>query len=274
MPIAKGLPGAGPADPPDRQPNVSITCHCIGWSGSTQRQGLFLHRSTSCDWMAACARLLQPLYDLMVSVVLQSRGGLHTDDTTVKMQELVTHLLSTAHGCGSTWSSDAAHPYNVFDFTVNSQARRAAAVPGQLPGLPTKPMPSAVTTACTCRTRAFRLQGPHYRGGLQRPHCARKFYESRAVATPLRSHQALAYYRQLYELERASKDFSDEQRLQMRQDLAVPISGAAAVLHPWLTKRTAAGGAGPRGPMAEAIGYAAEQLGRGWCVTPRPASWP
>jgi hypothetical protein len=34
----------------------------------------------------------------------------------------------------------------------------------------------------------------------------------------LRSHQALAYYRQLYELERAAKGFSDAQRLQMRQD--------------------------------------------------------
>ena len=66
--------------------------------------------------MAACADLLRPLYDLMVSVVLQSRA-LHTDDTTVKMQELVTHLLSTARLW--VYLGDAAHPYNVFDFTVN-----------------------------------------------------------------------------------------------------------------------------------------------------------
>jgi hypothetical protein len=32
--------------------------------------------------------------------------------------------------------------------------------------------------------------------------------------------QALAYYRQLYELERAAKDFTDAGRLQLRQDLA------------------------------------------------------
>jgi hypothetical protein len=58
---------------------------------SYERQGVFLHRSTLCDWLGACAGLLRPLYDLMVRMVLQSRA-LHTDDTTVKMQELVTHL--------------------------------------------------------------------------------------------------------------------------------------------------------------------------------------
>jgi hypothetical protein len=55
-------------------------------------------------------------------------------------------------------------------------------------------------------------------------HARRKFYEARG-SDALRSHQALAYYRQLYELERRAKDFSDAQRLQMRQDLAVPILG-------------------------------------------------
>jgi transposase len=115
MPIAKGLPGPG------------LLAHLIVSKYTDhlplhrlervyQRQGLFLHRSTLCDWMAACAHLLRPLYDLLVSVVLQSRA-LHTDDTTVTMQEPVTHRLSTAR----LWAylGDAAHPYNVFDFTVN-----------------------------------------------------------------------------------------------------------------------------------------------------------
>jgi transposase len=83
MPIAKGLPGPGLLAhlivskytdhmPLHRQQRVY------------ERQGFFLHRSTLCDWLGACADLLRPLYDLMVSVVLQSRA-LHTDDTTVKM---------------------------------------------------------------------------------------------------------------------------------------------------------------------------------------------
>ena len=115
MPIAKGLPGPGLLA-------HLIVSKCVDHlplhrlERVYQRQGLFLHRSTLCDWMAASAQLLRPLYDLMVSVVLQSRS-LHTDDTTVKMQELVTHLLSTARFW--VYLGDAAHPYNVFDFTVN-----------------------------------------------------------------------------------------------------------------------------------------------------------
>ena len=67
----------------------------------------------------------------------------------------------------------------------------------------------------------------------------------------MRSHQALAYYRQLYELERAAKDFSDAQRLQMRQDLAVPILDQ---FHKWLEAQHPE--VLPKSPMGEAVGYA------------------
>jgi hypothetical protein len=81
-------------------------------------------------------------------------------------------------------------------------------------------------------------------------HARRKFYEARG-SDALRSHQALAYYRQLYELERQAKDFSDEQRLQMRQDLAVPILGQ---FRAWLEGERPE--VLPKSPMAEAIAYA------------------
>jgi hypothetical protein len=61
----------------------------------------------------------------------------------------------------------------------------------------------------------------------------------------------LAYYCQLYELERAAKDFSDAQRLQMRQDLAVPILGQFCT---WLEAQRPE--VLPKSPMGEAIGYA------------------
>jgi transposase len=115
MPIAKGLPGPGLlANLIVSKYTDHLPLHRL--ERVYQRQGLFLHRSTLCDWLAACADLLRPLYELMVSLVLQSRA-LYTDDTTVKMQELVTHLLSTARLW--VYLGDAAHPYNVFDFTVN-----------------------------------------------------------------------------------------------------------------------------------------------------------
>jgi transposase len=115
MPIAKGLAGPGllahliVSKYTDHMPLHRL-------QRAYERQGYFLHRSTLCDWLGACADLLRPLYDLMVRVVLQSRV-IHTDDTPVKLQELVTHLLCTARLW--VYLGDAAHPYNLFDFTVN-----------------------------------------------------------------------------------------------------------------------------------------------------------
>jgi transposase len=243
MPIPKGLPGPG------------LLAHLIVSKYTDhmplhrlervyERQGLFLHRSTLCDWLAACAELLRPLYDLMVKVVLQSRA-LHTDDTTVKMQELVTHLLSTARLW--VYLGDAAHPYNVFDFTVNRKRdgpqRFLADYRGYLhadafSGYDGLYLPDPRTA----RARIMEV--------ACNAHARRKFYEARG-SDALRSHQALAYYRQLYELERPAKDFDDAQRLQMRQDLAVPI---LSQFHQWLEAQRPE--VLPKSPMAEALGYA------------------
>jgi hypothetical protein len=86
-------------------------------------------------------------------------------------------------------------------------------------------------------------------------HARRKFYEARG-SDALRSHQALAYYRQLYELGRQAKDFSDAQRLQIRQDLAVPI---LAQFRQWL-EGSAAGGAAQE-PAGAGDRLGAEQRG-------------
>ena len=55
-------------------------------------------------------------------------------------------------------------------------------------------------------------------------HARRKFYEARG-SDALGAHQALAYYRQLYELESVASrnSFDETQRLRMRRELALPI---------------------------------------------------
>jgi hypothetical protein len=216
MPITKGLPGPG------------LLTHLIVSKYTDhlplhrlervyERQGVFLHRSTLSDWLVAYSDLRRPLYDLMVRVVLQSRA-LHTDDTTVKMQELLTHQLSTAR----LWAylGDAARPYNVFDFTLNRKRdgpqRFLASYQGYLhadafSGYDGLYLPDPRTAAARIIEVACNA------------HARRKFCEARD-SDALRAHQALAYYHQLYEWERGAKNFSDAQRLQMRQDLAVPIS--------------------------------------------------
>jgi transposase len=243
MPIAKGLPGPGLLA-------HLIVSKCVDHlplhrlERIYERQGLFLPRSTLCDWLAACAQLLRPLYDVMVARVLQSQS-LHTDDTTVKMQELVSHLLVTARLW--VYLGDAAQPYNVFDFTRTRQRdgpqQFLANYRGYLhadafSGYDGLYLPDPGTAAARIVEVACNA------------HARRKFYDAR-TSDALRSHQALAYYRQLYELERAAKDFSDTQRLQMRQDLSLTILNQ---FHDWL--QTQRPQVLPKSPIAAALGYA------------------
>src|SRR5262245_61761998 len=180
----------------------------------------------------------------MVGVVLQSRV-IHTDDTRVKLQELVTHLLSTARLW--VYLGDAGHPYNVFDFTVNRKRdgpqRFLANYRGYLhadafSGYDGLYLPDSRTAAASILEVACNA------------HARRKFYEARG-SDMLRSHQALAYYRQLYELKRAARDFSDGQRLQMRRDLAARILGQ---FRKWLEAQRPE--VLPKSPMGEAFVYA------------------
>jgi transposase len=245
MPIAKGLPGPGLLAHLIVSKYVDhLPLHRL--ERVYQRQGLLLPRSTLCDWLAACAVLLRPLYQRLVALVLQSRS-LHTDDTTVKMQELVSHQLSTARLW--VYLGDAGHPYNVFDFTRTRKRdgpqQFLASYQGYLhadafSGYDGLYLPSPRTATARILEVACNA------------HARRKFYEARS-SDALRSHRALSYYRQLYELERSAKelDLDDGQRQQMRQDLSLPI---LATFRQWLESQRPE--VLPKSPLAEAIGYA------------------
>jgi transposase len=245
LPIAKGLPGPG------------LLAHLIvskyvdhlplyRLERIYERQGVFLARSTLCDWLGACAALLQPLYRRLVEVVLASRA-LHTDDTPVNLQDPRTHQLSLARFW--VYLGDALHPYTVFDFTrtrqrdgprdflADFQGYLHADAFGDYDGLylpdPGSGAARIVEVACNA-------------------HARRKFYEARASAA-LEAHQALAYYRQLYELEGSARrlDFDEEQRRRLRQDFAVPI---LTQFQHWLEAQRV--GVLPKSPLGQAVGYA------------------
>jgi transposase len=245
MPIAKGLPGPGLLAHLIVSKYVDhLPLHRL--EHIYERQGLFLPRSTLCDWLAACAALLQPLYEQLVAVVLQSRA-LHTDDTTVKLQDPRSHQLSTAR----LWAylGDAAHRYNAFDFTINRKRDGPQQFLANYQGYLHADAFSGydglyLPDPATARARIIEV--------ACNAHARRKFYEAR-TSDAQRSHQALAYYRQLYELESGARNlhFTDGQRLQMRQDLSVPI---LAQFHDWLVQQRPA--VLPKSPMAEALGYA------------------
>ena len=80
-----------------------------------ERHDIQISRSTTCDWMAACAETLKPLYQLMVQEVLQSRI-LHTDDTPVDVLD-PEYPGTTKTGRFWDYVGDADHPQTVFDYT-------------------------------------------------------------------------------------------------------------------------------------------------------------
>jgi hypothetical protein len=243
QPIPKGLPGPG------------LLAHLIvskyvdhlplyRLERVYERQGLVLPRSTTCDWLAASAKLLQPLYDLLVAFVLQSRV-LHTDDTSVKTQQLPSRQLTTAR----LWAylGDQAHPGNVFDFTLTRKRDGPQQFLTDFQGY-------LQADAFSGYDALYLPQGPD---GVVRivevacnAHARRKFYEARG-SDVLRSHQALAYYRQLYELERAAQGYAEAVLWQIRQDVAVPILNT---FRAWLEQERDQ--VLPKSPMGEAISYA------------------
>ena len=243
MPIARGLPGPG------LLAYLIVSKHTdhlplYRQESILARQGVLLPRSTTCDWLAACAELLHPLYDLMVSRVLQSRY-LHTDDTTVKNQRPPQDATATARLWG--YLGDEQHPYNVFDFTTSRRRdgpeHFLARYKGYLhadafSGYDRLYLPRAEGKAASIIEVACNA------------HARRKFHEAR-TSDALRAHQALASYGQLYELERRAKDWDEASRLRLRQELALPV---LARLKAWLEGEREA--VLPKSPIAEAIGYA------------------
>jgi transposase len=211
------------------------------------RQGLELARSTTCDWMAACARRLDPLYDLMKVGILRSRV-LHTDDTPVKLQGAAAGETTQARLW--VYMGDPHYPYNVFDFTPNRK----------------RDGPQQFLRAFAGHLQADAFAGydalylPDVQTGQARicevacnAHARRKFHDARGT-NAAGAHQALAYYGRLYEIERQAKEVPDDIRLQMRCELAVPI---LAEFHDWLLAQQK--DALPKSAFGEAVTYALNQ---------------
>lgn len=247
-PIAKGLPGAGLL----AYIIVSkyfdhLPLHRL--QAIFARQGLPLSRSTMCDWMAASAQALKPLYDMMVSRVLQS-DWLHTDDTSVKNQGHAP--AATALSRLWIYLGDRTHPYNVFDFTINRKRDGPQKFLADFHGYLHADAFSGYDALYLPERRGATGDAAPIIEVACNAHARRKFYEARG-SDDLRAHEALAYYRQLYELERAATrtELDDAARLRLRQDQAVPI---LEQFHAWLMAERDQ--VLPKSPMAEAIGYA------------------
>jgi transposase len=179
------------------------------------REGVWLSRRTLCDWLAGCARALQPLCALMWQRVFQSRD-LHTDDTPVCVQG--------QSGKGHLWVylGDSAHPYTVYDFTLGRGEERPLECLSMFRGY-------LHADAYGVYDKTF---GPERLEVACWAHARRYFYDARDT-DPVRACCVLSSISRLYALEAAAKYAWQAARLtaeeywdvrqQLRQREAVPL---------------------------------------------------
>jgi transposase len=236
-PITKGIPGAGLVAAVivdkfvDHQP-------LHRQQQKFRREGLDLHRSTLCDWLGQSAKLLEPLYALMVAAVLRSKV-IHTDDTPVR-------LLSEAGALtGRLWAylGDRSHPYTVYDATASRKRDGPATFLREFNGY--------------LQADAFGGYDCVFARGVIEvacwAHARRKFVEAEKTDAALAS-EAIARIRALYAIESRAKEMSAAERVALRQAESVPLMRSFGE---WLEQlRTKVL---PKSPLAAAIGYALNQ---------------
>jgi transposase len=240
QPLTKGLPGPGLV----AQVAVSKYADHLPLYRLERifaRHGVELARQTMCDWMAAGAQVITPLYELMIQLVLQSKV-LHTDDTPVPVQDPTRDR--TRQGRVWVYLGDTAHPYTVFAYTPNRQRDGPAEF--------LKPYRGYL------QADAFGGYDGIYAGGAVVEvacwaHARRKFYEAR-TSDAARSHAALAWIRRLYDVEDAAKQLSTSERVARRQTEARPLLTA---FRQWLQQQQTE--VVPKSPFGQAITYALNQ---------------
>lgn len=226
-----------------------------------ERHGIQIARSTMCDWMAQCAEVLRPLYDLMVQRVLQSKV-IHTDDTPVDV--LDRSRTQTRTGRFWVYLGDPAQPFTVFTYTP-SRSRD-----GPLEFLKNWGHDQPVYLQADAFGGYDGLYAGQAGGQVTEvacwAHARRKFYEARTSDTAM-STQALAYIRLLYDVEDAAKEQFAQAgeaqsfsalRFRLRQERAVP---RLEQFRAWLCTQQAQHGGPilPKSPLGEAITYVFNQ---------------
>lgn len=206
------------------------------------RHGLHIARSTQCDWVKAAAELLEPFYERQKELVLRS-PVVWTDDTPV------TVLMGGKQGSrkGRFWTYiGEQHPYSVYDFT-ESRARDG---------------PARFLTGFEGYLHADAYGGyDHiYLGSNDSiievacwAHARRKFFDA-TRSSPRESHQILEWVGQLYDIEDQARESSDEARLALREQEAVPVLDRIERYLAELELRAL-----PKSTLGKAVSYAQNQ---------------
>jgi transposase len=214
------------------------------------RCGVHFARSTLCDWVAAAADLLEPLYDLQRQLVVQS-PVLWTDDTPVTV--LVGGQKGSCQGRFWTYVGEE-YPYSVYDF---STSRRRDG-----------PQSFLQTFRGYLQADAYAGYDAIYLGSNHQiievacwAHARRKFFDA-SKNYPRQSHQVLEWIRQLYDIEDRARELSADARYGLRRAEAEPVLDKLEVYLAELAETLL-----PKSALAKAVTYARNQWQALRCYT-------
>lgn len=207
--------------------------------GIFKREGAHISRSTLCDWIAATALILTPLWQRMKDRVLESRV-IWTDDTPVKVQDR-HHERNIRQGRAWVYLGDQRNPFTIFEFTDSRKRDGPKSFLDNFRGY--------------LQADAFAGYDCIYAGGevlevACMAHARRKFYDCLSSDKRL-AEEALAMIHELYEIEKNGKSLSDEGRRKLRLSKAAPLLNK---LCGWLRSNRIT--TLPKSPLGKAITYA------------------
>ena len=204
-----------------------------------ERQGFEISRATQSIWCGDVADLVEPLYELMAERVRQSHV-VATDDTMMPMQSVGKAKSARMW----VYVGDQTHPYNVFDFTLHRgrdgpkyflQGYQQVLLADGYGGYDGVVAGNQITRA-GCWS-----------------HARRKIIDAEKVAPEI-AREAVELIGALFRVESQAKDFSVEQRRELRREKSAPIlAKLREKLLGWKEQLL------PKHPMAEAINYAVNQ---------------
>ena len=207
------------------------------------RHGIHFSRTTLCDWVAAAADLLQPLYQLQRNRLLRS-SVMWTDDTPVKV--MVGGEEGTRQGRFWTYVGDDEHPYSVYDFTL-SRSRDG-------------PQRFLQDFCGYLHADAYSGYDAIYLGSDDAivevacwAHARRKFFDAKDNY-PRQAHQVLEWIRQLYDVEDRARELAADARCALRRVEAEPVLDK---LEAYLQQLE--GSVRPKTAFAKAVAYARNQ---------------
>jgi transposase len=210
------------------------------------RAGVVIPRSSQVGLLDAAADLIRPLTDHMKSLLIDS-DVIGMDDTPVRLQDTrLPGKMRTARVWLARGRDQA--PYNVFFFHESRQRDGPSKFLKDYSGWVT-------VDAYGVNDGVYLGSGGRIRASCCHTHARRKF-ESALSNDPKRASRALAFYRQLYDIEDRAGELSPQQRYELRQEESLPLLDE---LKSWLDVQAADLKLLPKSAISGAVRYALNQ---------------